>query len=149
MSSPGNVGFNGVARGPVAVIRNVQVYVSPFEVVTLQRFFSSSRRAAVTRVLNSICLRRLKWSVIALRYFSTSGWVGKRSFHVHSIPISSKNVKIYTQLSESVLAPGYRFQYQVPPTLVPASNALAETPRLPSSYNIRIPPKPVPTTKAS
>src|SRR5438105_2244860 len=52
-------------------------------------------------------------------------------------------------LSTSQRAPGYRFQYQVPPTPPPASNARAEKPSERSRCSMYIPAKPAPTTTAS
>src|SRR3954468_13474827 len=52
-------------------------------------------------------------------------------------------------LSTSQRAPGYRFQYQVPPTPPPASNTRAEKPSPRRRCSMYIPAKPAPTTTAS
>src|SRR4051812_18559698 len=52
-------------------------------------------------------------------------------------------------LSTSQRAPGYRFQYQVPPTPPPASNTRAERPSPRRRCSMYIPAKPAPTTTAS
>ena len=52
-------------------------------------------------------------------------------------------------LSTSQRAPGYRFQYQVPPTPLPASNTRAEKPSPRRRCSMYIPAKPAPTTTAS
>lgn len=52
-------------------------------------------------------------------------------------------------LSESHRAPGYRFQYHVPPTPSPASNARTDSPRPRSRYSMYSPAIPAPITAAS
>src|SRR4051794_503050 len=52
-------------------------------------------------------------------------------------------------LSTSQRAPGYLFQYHVPPTPEPASNTRAENPSERSWCSMYIPAKPAPTTMAS
>src|SRR6267154_1196332 len=52
-------------------------------------------------------------------------------------------------LSTSQRAPGYRFQYQVPPTPPPASNTRAEKPSPRRRCSMYIPAKPAPTMTAS
>src|SRR6266700_2549522 len=46
-------------------------------------------------------------------------------------------------------APGYRFQYQVPPTSPASSNAMAENPSSRSRYSMYRPENPAPTTATS
>ena len=52
-------------------------------------------------------------------------------------------------LSTSQRAPGYRFQYQVPPTSPPASNTWALKPSSRRWCSMHRPPKPAPTMTAS
>src|SRR5579859_7877617 len=52
-------------------------------------------------------------------------------------------------LSMSTRAPGYRFQYQVPPTPSPASRPITVRPSWRSRYSAYRPEKPAPTTTTS
>src|SRR5947207_14359650 len=52
-------------------------------------------------------------------------------------------------LSTSQRAPGYRFQYHVPPTPLPASNTRADKPSPRSLWSMYMPANPAPTMTAS
>src|ERR1700688_4694034 len=52
-------------------------------------------------------------------------------------------------LSTSHRAPGYRFQYQVPPTSPPCSKTRTDSPSPRSRYSMYSPAKPAPTTTTS
>ncbi len=67
----------------------------------------------------------------------------------HSCSRSGENENEYSRLGTSHRAPGYRFQYHVPPTSVPASNTRTLKPSPRNRWSAYIPAKPPPTTMTS
>src|SRR5262245_55797564 len=118
-------GSRGADRQPVAATTKRAVTDSPVSVSTLQVDDASSKIAAVTIVENWMSRRRSRRSATKFKYSSTSACAGISSVQTHSRWISSEKLNEYSMLCTSQRAPGYRFQYQVPPTPLAVSYARA------------------------
>ena len=135
-------GSFGTLSGPVPSTTNWAVSRSPRLVSMTQRARASSQLSPVTSVWNSASSYRpnclpMRWQCARISGPCTY-------FSVGMCPVSSSS-GMYTIDAVSHCAPGYRFQYQVPPKSPPFSMIRTSTPASRSRAPTTRPANPPPT----